>query len=186
MPSFCRNSLICLLVILIPVSVNAMSRLYDADAVITMRNGRPCFSYPQDEEIQKRPYSFGHLSVSKNGPLGGILWEIGISSSDRKGLLEPNSQETCFEYGVLYPGTEVIKSAQPLQIGMPINVLIRVSTLGEGSFYVRKYLSNFCINKNEKGEPILVGAAAEGNGDWHCLKPGESPKRSLWQKLFGK
>ncbi|WP_298272962.1 hypothetical protein, partial [Geobacter sp.] len=110
---FYQNSLICLFLILLPVTGYAMSSIRDADAVITMRNGNPCFSYPQDKEIRKRPYSFGYLSVSKNGPSGGGGWEIQIASPDKRGLLDPNSPETCIEYGILNPGTEVIKPAKP-------------------------------------------------------------------------
>jgi hypothetical protein len=186
MPHFCRNSLVCFLFLFIPVTVSAMSRIRDADAVITMRNGKPCFSYPQDEEIRKRLYSFGHLSVSKSGPQGGVLWEIGIAGSDRKRLLEPDSPGTCIEYGLLPPKTEVVKPAQPLQIGTPYNVLLAVYSRSDGAYYERKYLSNFCISSNEKGEPIIVGAEWNDADGWRCLKPGESPKRGFWQRLFGR
>jgi hypothetical protein len=185
MPHYYRNSLIGLL-ILIPVSVSAMSRIRDADAVITMRNGNPCFSYPRDEEIRKRPYLFGYLSVSKNGPYGGDGWGIQITSPDRKGLLEPNSPETCVEYGVLNPGMKVMYSAEPLLPDKPYRVFISVSARDKGVFYERKYLSNFCISRNEKGESIIVGAEWNDADGWKCLKPGESPKRGFWQRLFGR
>ncbi|MHB8138503.1 MAG: hypothetical protein ACYDGO_08975 [Smithellaceae bacterium] len=163
-----------------------MSRIKDADAIVTMRNGNPCFSYPQDKEIRKRPYSFGYLSVSKNGPYGAGGWEIQIASPDRKGLLEPNTPKSCIEYGVLNPGTEVIKAAQSLQFDTPYNVYIRVSARDNGVLYMWQFQSDFCISSNEKGVRILVGADWDDKaGGWKCLKPGESPKRGFWERLFG-
>ncbi|MEN6463966.1 MAG: hypothetical protein ABFD62_02170 [Syntrophaceae bacterium] len=176
-----------MLLLVIPLPVHAISSIRDADAVITMRNGNPCFSYPRDEEIQKRPYSFGYLDVSKKGHVGGGGWEIGIASPDRKGLLEPDSPETCVEYGVLNPGMEVRQAAEPLLFDTPYRVLIRVTERpGERYSYTRRYLSNFCVTRNEKGETVLVAASGDGKGEWRCLKPGEKPRRGFWERLFGK
>lgn len=187
MLTFYPNSLICLFLILLPATSYAMSSIRDADAVITMRNGNPCFSYPQDKEIQKRPYSFGYLSVSKNGPRGGGGWEIQIANPDKSGLLDPNSPETCIEYGILNPGTEVIQPAKPLLVDTPYRVFISVTSRSKSAFYERKYLSDFCVSRNEKCEKILVGAVWDNKPDgWRCLKPGESSKRGFWQKLFEK
>ncbi|MHB8138501.1 MAG: hypothetical protein ACYDGO_08965 [Smithellaceae bacterium] len=187
MQNFFRNSLICLL--LVYTSGNAMSsdRVKDADAVITMRNGNPCFSYPQDEEIRKRQYSFGYLHVSKNGPYGGGGWAVQIASPNRKGLLDPNSPETCIQYGVLNPGTKHYdESAEPLQLDTPYQVQLDVYSRHDGSTYERKFHSDFCVSRNEKGKNIIVEAEYDGDADaWKCLKPGESPKRSFWEKLFG-
>ncbi|HQQ88258.1 MAG TPA: hypothetical protein PLA72_09680 [Smithellaceae bacterium] len=187
MQNFYRNSLICLLLLLFPVTGTAMSRIKDADVVITMKNGTPCFSYPQDEEIRKRPYSFAYLSVSENGPHGGGGWAMQIASSDRKGLLDPNSPETCIQYGVLNPGTKHYhEPAEPLQLNTPYYVHINASARDHG-FYERKFHTDFCLVRNEKGEKALVGAEYDGDADaWKCLKPGESPKRGFWQRLFGK
>lgn len=163
-----------------------MSSMKDADAAITMRNGMPCFYYPQDKEIRKRPYSFAYLDVSKAGPVGGGVWAIQIANPEKKGLLDPNSPETCIVYGVLNPGTENMEPPKPLLIDTPYEVFIRVSARSEGVHYERKYLSNFCLSRNEKGETVLVGAEVNKQiGGWQCLKPGETTKRSFWQKLFG-
>lgn len=188
MKNFYRNSIICNFLILIMISnVIASDRNKDADAVISMRNGNPCFSYPQDEEIKKRAYSFTYLGVSNNNPFGGVQWAIQIASLDRNGLLEPNHTGTCIEYGVTRPGIEDMESAQPLLFNVPYQVHINVHARNNGPTYERKYESNFCLARNEKGENFLVGAEYDGNADaWKCLKPGESPKRSFWQKLFGK
>lgn len=182
MHHFVRDSMIILIITLFSSSATAMSRLYDAEAVVTIRNGNPCFSYPQDEEIVKRPYSFGHLSVSKNR--GGVMWDVGIAISDRKELPEPNSSDSCIEYNHIYPGVEVLKTAEPLQIGTPYNVFIHVSARGNGKFYERKYLSNFCIVQNDNGKQVLIGASGGGKGEWHCLNPGELQKRGFWEKMF--
>ncbi len=186
MPSFYRNNLIFLLLVLIPGAVSASDRIKDADAVVTIRNGNPCFSYPQDEEIRKRPYSFSYLSLSKNGPYNGGGWVIQLASPDRKGLLEPNTSETCIKYGVLHPGTKDIDSAEPLELDVPYKVHIRVIARNDGPTYERKFRSDFCVSRNEKGEKIIVGADWDDKTDgWKCLKPGESPKRGFWERLFG-
>ncbi|MEA5115920.1 MAG: hypothetical protein VB050_18040 [Geobacteraceae bacterium] len=184
MPHSCRNSLICLLLVIIPVTVSARSD-QDAEAIVTLRNGQPCFSYPQDKEIRKWHYSFGSLDVSEKGPNGGAGgWEIGLSEPyKKKGLLEPNSPETCVKYGVLNPGMEVTQPAEPLQFNKPYRMRIRVTTMS-GGFSVRRYASDFCLSRNTKGETIIVGAVWDDKADApRCLKPGESPKRSLWQRL---
>jgi hypothetical protein len=188
MQIFCRNSVICLLVIFTPATVNAMKSMKQGDAVVTMRNGNPCFSYPQDKEIQKRPYSFGYLHVDKLGSIGGGGWVIQITRSDRKGLLDPNSPETCIEYGIHHPGTEDMEPAKPLQVDTPYEVRFVVYPIySDGGGDERRYLSYFCVSRNENGESVLVSAEVNKQiGGFQCLKPGESPKRSLWQKLFGK
>jgi hypothetical protein len=114
------------------------------------------------------------------------LWLIDIANPDRKGLLEPNSPGTCIEYSVLPSGTKVVESAKPLQDDTPYSMLLVVYSRSEGAYFERKYLSDFCVSHNEKGELIIVGASGEGKGAWHCLKPGESPKRGFWQRLFGR
>ena len=184
---FSRNSLICVLLVLVPVACDAMSRIKDAEAVITMRNGNHCFSYPQDEEIRKRPYMFGGLSVSKNGPYGEGGWEIGIANSERKSFRDPNSPKTCIEYGVIDKGLKEIEAAKALSINTPYRVLLVVYARSGGAYYERKYLSDFCIDRNEKEESLIVGAAWDDKADaWRCLKPGEAPKRGFCQRLFGK
>ncbi|MEN6463965.1 MAG: hypothetical protein ABFD62_02165 [Syntrophaceae bacterium] len=175
-----------MLILIAPLPVHAISSIRDADAVITMRNGKPCFSYPQDEEIRKRPYSFSYLDVSKNGPVGGGGWVIQIASPDRKGLLEPDSPKTCVEYGILNPGMEVWQEPEPLLFDTHYRVLIRVTARDRDGISERRYLSNFCLTRDEKGETVLVAASGGGKGEWRCLKPGEKPKRSFWERLFGK
>ncbi len=185
MSGFFRYGFIFLiLIILFPVNVSA-SRLYDAEAVITLRDGLPCFSYPQDEEIRKLPYSFGYLSVSKPGPIGGVMWEIQTSNWEK--LLEPNSPKTCIRYGGPHRGIKnYYDPAKPLFMDTPYLVFIRVGTL-EGPLYERKFLSSFCLVRDEKGNTVIVDIKRDSKTDeWVCLKPGEKPPRSFWQRLFGK
>lgn len=178
------TSLFCLF-ILIPASANAMYWIKDADAIITMRNGNPCFSYPQDDEVRKRPHAFSSLGVSKIIGVGG--WAIGAENYERTGLLEPNTPETCIEYGVLNPGMKVRYDAEPLQFNSPYRVNIHLSdSPGVGVSYKRDFESHFCITRNEKGETTVVEASGEGKEGWHCLKPGESTNRGFWGWLFGK
>ena len=184
MPCFFRNSLMCL-VLLMPAGVGATSRLYDADAVVTLRNGNPCFSYPPNGEKL-----FGyHLTVSNPGPRGAIVWDIRIFDYEKKQLPEPNSPETCVGYGVVNSEMEVRRVAEPLLPDTPYRVFISVAEApagGQRYRYLRKFASDFCISKNDKGEGSIVAAAGGDKGEWRCLKPGESPKRGFWQRLFGK
>ncbi|MEN6423700.1 MAG: hypothetical protein ABFD76_17305 [Smithella sp.] len=153
-----------------------------------MRDGLPCFSYPQDEQIKKSHIRLAILSVSKRGPVGTEGWEMQIARSDRKGLLEPNSPETCIRYGGSHPGTKDKRHAEPLQMDTPYEVHISVATTS-GPFSVRYYSSNFCITCDEKGNKVIVAADTEPESKvitWKCLKSGEKPKRSFWERLFGK
>lgn len=169
--------------VLLPATGFARSNK-DADAVVTLHNGVPCFSYPQDGEIRRRPYSFSYLGISKIS--GGAVWEIQITNYDRKGLIEPNSPETCIEYGILNKGLKEDMTAIPLLRDTPYHVFISVAEAPGGrNSYDRKFALDFCLSSNEKGEPIVVGASGRGTGAWRCLKPGESPKRGFWQRLFG-
>lgn len=186
MPNFYLRYLCSLLLISVPVPSIAISSIKDADAVITIRNGNPCFSYPQENEIQRGTYLFSYMSVSKNGPTGGAGWEIDIANLGKKGLLNPDTPETCIEYGVLNQGMKEKQVASPILPDTPYKVFIRATEVPGGrSMDSRKFLSDFCISKNKNGEPIIVGATGDGKGVWRCLKPGESAKRGFWQKLFG-
>lgn len=188
MSVFFRCGLIFLiLLVLFPANACA-SRKYDAEAVITLRDGLPCFSYPQDEVIRMRPYSFGYLGVSKAGPVGQRGWEAQITDPyNKKGLLEPNSPKTCIRYGGPHPGIKnYYDPAKPLLMDTPYLVLIHVGTF-EGPLYERRFLSSFCLTRDEKGNTVLVDIKKDEKTDtWVCLNPGEKPKRSFWERLFGK
>lgn len=181
MPHFYRNSLICCLATLLPGIVFARS-YKDADAVVTMRNGNPCFSYPQDSEIQKRPYSISYLSVSPiKTDRGG--WLTTIYYGEKKSVLNPNTPENCIEYGVLNPGMKEEHAAIPILPDTPYRVFIQVSAVPG---FDRKFATEFCITKNEKDELVVVEAGGNGKGAWSCLIPGESANRGFWGWLFGK
>jgi hypothetical protein len=187
MPCYLRSGLMFILIILFPINVCAMSSIKDADAVITMRDGKPCFSYPQDKEIQARPYSFGYLSVSNISSVGGDGWEIRVPISARKESIEPNSPSTCIKYGVLHPWIKSTRPAERLLMNTPYEVLIVVHSPPLGPVYNRKFLSEFCLVRDAKGNTVVVDAEWDDNARaTKCLKPGESPRRSLWQKLFGR
>ncbi|MEA5115916.1 MAG: hypothetical protein VB050_18020 [Geobacteraceae bacterium] len=181
-----RYSLICLLIVLTPSTVTAKRRQNDGEVVITMRNGQPCFSYPMDNEIRKKKYYFYSLAVSNKRPNDSGGWAIQIANSNKKGLLEPNNPERCIKYGVITPKMEEIFTAVPLLANTPYHVRLSVSGAAEeGALVERVYRSDFCLSRNAKGEKIIVGAVWDDKTDApRCLKPGESPKRSLWQRLL--
>ncbi len=187
MPYHLRNGLIFILIIFSSINVYAISSIKDADAVITIRDGKPCFSYPQDKEILARPYSFGYLSVSNISSVGGNGWEMEIISAAKQGLLEPNNPTTCIKYSVHHPGTRNIKPPAQLLMHTPYQVLIVVYSPPLGPVYERKFLSRFCLAHDEKGNTVIVHAQRDSyTKEMKCLKPGESPKRSFWQKMFGR
>ncbi len=179
---FCLNSLICsLLVLIFPVIVPARSNK-DADAVISMRNGRPCFSYQQDAVIQKRQYKICFLSVIKISD-AREGWLTSVNYDDKKAVIEPNTLEACIKYGIPIPGMKEVEAADPLLSDTPYRVFMQVSAVPG---YERKFASEFCVTRNEKGETVIVEATGGGRGEWRCLKPGESKKSGFWGWLFGK
>jgi hypothetical protein len=187
MPNFYRNSLIVPLLLVLPTIGYAVSTIKDADAVITMRNGNPCFSYPIDKQILKRPFSFGRLSVGTKGPKGDAIWiieAIDIASID---LIEPNNIENCIEYGATPSGTKIRFPAEPLEMNTPYYGRLHLYSKPASEWhYQRKYMSNFCVVTNEKKQTTIAWAAYnEKTHRWECLQPGQSPKRSFWKKLFG-
>jgi len=182
MHHFYQNSLVSLLLILIPVSVSAMSRLYDVESNVSLRNGHPCFFYPGKDGNGGKSYSISFLDITKTAD-GKAGWSINFIRSERKGYVEPDRPETCIEYGVLGPGMKEERAARPLLLDTPYNAFLFVSDATGGN---RRFRTDFCITLNEKGETILVEATGGGRGEWRCLKPDESRKRGFWGWLFDK
>lgn len=171
----CRNNALAWLSLWIAAAnVHATSSIKDGDVVITLRNGNPCFSYPLDEATKKRNYSFELLGVSLNdreASLPGVkAWELGFSKADEKNLANPNSPETCIEYGVDYPGTKQKAPAALIRFDVPYRVFLHVST-DTGAFYERKYLSEFCISHNATGDRIILEAKYNNaTNKYECIK----------------
>lgn len=175
------NNLIGMMIMLVPAMGYCLGdRQYDADAIITVRNGKPCFSYPDNTEKL-----FGyHLVISKNGLETESLWEIQIYNHNRKNLTEPNNSKNCIEYGVLNAGAEEKIKAQSLTYNTPYRVFIRIAeSPAENGRYrnTRTFQKDFCLSHNEKGEALIVGASSEGKNIWQC----QQGKRGFWQKIFG-
>ena len=178
---FYLNSVV--LCIVIVFSGNAIARSYkDADAVVTLQNGNPCFYYPQDHEIQQRPYSMSFLDVTTilDGKAGWLTTKV---YEDKTARVIADSRESCIEYGVLSPGMREREVAKPLLLNTPYSVFIQVSAVPG---FERKFATEFCIIRNEKGDSVIVEATGGGRGEWRCLKPGESANRGFWGWLFGK
>lgn len=188
MHTFYRKRLILLLIIFVSSMCCAFKSMKQGDAVITMRGGQPCFSYPQDEVIKKNPYSFNFLSVSELVPFGGDGWTIQAATPEGKGLLEPNNPAACIKYGGPHPGTkDWFDPAKPLKMNTPYQVGIVVAP--KTSTLERRYTADFCLTRDGKGNKTIVSADIKHENKitkWVCLKPGEKPKRSFWEWLFGK
>ena len=185
MPTIYQLHLIGLLLLLIPATVNAKRR-WDAEGVVTMRNGRPCFSYPRDEVIRSdKSYALFSLYVTKSSlsePPSG--WDIQLKNYKKKSLMEPNSSKTCIEYNIRPPEMREIEPAKSLLLDTPHYVVMDVEASGGDC---RRFRSDFCLSRDAKGNTVLVGAEWDDKTNaMKCLNPGESPKRGLWQKLFGK
>jgi hypothetical protein len=176
--------LLILVLILFPIN-SAAKRGWDEKAIITLRDNQPCFSYPPNGETRKRPYAFDYLAITKAGPRGGAGgWVIQLASYDKKIPVEPNSPKTCIKYGALPPMAAEVNPVSPLEFDTPYRAYLSISTASGSEI---RYASDFCLIRNSKGEVVLTGV------DWehtkyapHCLKPGESTKRSFWRRLFGK
>lgn len=184
MPRFYLEILI-VMIVMFPLSVGASSRLYDADAVVTVRNGKPCFSYPASKEKL-----FGYsIIVSRLGQHETIAWQVLAFRDVEKNVPEPTTPDACIEYGVTDSAMVEKIVAESLVPDAPYRVYISVyeAPVGGNRYrYVRKVGSEFCVTKNEAGETVIVGLTMNGTGAWHCLMPDESPKRGFWQRLFGK
>jgi hypothetical protein len=168
MRRFFRNNFLLSLILAVPLTVQAYSGIKDADAVVTVKNGKPCFSYTLDEETSRRPYRFSFMTVAENGPAGKSVWELKSSA------IEPSSVATCIEYG----------GSQPLQIKTPYNVHLVVGANVDGAAYEWKYHSDFCIVSDGKSLPVVT--AAYFDKQWQCSEPAKPPKRGFWQRLFNR
>jgi hypothetical protein len=179
--------LFCLAICLLTtIPITAMARHgWDGKAVITLRDGQPCFSYPRDEEIKKRVYLFDNLAVTKAGPQGGAGgWVIQLADYNKKIPVEPDHPETCIRYGVLPPRAEEVTPVKPLELNTPYRAYLSVSTASGSE---QRYVTDFCLTRNPRGGIVLTSVNWENTVyEPHCLKLGESLKRSLWQRLFGK
>jgi hypothetical protein len=184
MPTKYRTSLVGLLLFLIPTTGYATDRRWDAEGVVTIRNAQPCFSYPQDSVIRSdKSYALSSLYVTEIDPSEPpSRWDIRLKNFNKKSTVEPNSPETCIIYNVLPSGMKEMKPAKPLLLNTPYYMEMDVDASVRGS---RTFRTEFCLSRNAKGKTILVGIKWDDSGP-RCLKPGESPKRSLWQRLFGK
>ena len=167
----------------------AMSRISDGDLIISLRDERPCFSYPIDEETKKGGYSFGYLSVIWNDGVsslpGHLAWELELAPGS-KDLANPSSQESCVGYGYRYPGTQEKEGpAKPIRYGIPYNAHMMISTTGV--FSKRKYETWFCLNRDLTGAIVLLKAERNrSTSKYECVPPEKIDKRGFFERLFGK
>jgi hypothetical protein len=183
---FYRNSFILLLLCAFPLSVYGMSTIKHGDVTITIRNGKPCFSFPLDKETKKREYFFDTLRVSLQKP-SIETWAVYIPDTDWKWSANPDRPAKCIEYDSILPELIIDAPAHPLTYDTPYRVFMVVSTRPWVN-HVRRYLSEFCLTRNDTGETVIVEATWEKQTEeYRCLKPGESSKhRGFWDRLFGR
>lgn len=136
----------------------AVSSISDGDLVVTLKDGKPCFSYPMDEKTRKEPYYFGMLTVSWSNREASLppsdIWELQSASDD----YPPASPQTCMVYGVVKPGTRQKAPAATLRHDVPYRAHLTVFA-GHGE---RKYLAYYCLHREAGGEISLLKAAYNG------------------------
>ncbi|MDB5799363.1 MAG: hypothetical protein JWL63_302 [Rhodocyclales bacterium] len=153
-----------------PTQSFAMSKGYDGDAQVVLKDGVPCFFAILDAD--DKPSRFGQtLVVSINR--GAVVWHI---DEDRGLAAMPGDESLCVKYGLGWSSGKVLVEPVPLKYGVPY--LADIVTK-------RRYRAEFCLAKNVRNEPFLTKWASDGD---HCLDEplNEADKPSLWQRLFGK
>ena len=136
------------LTLLIATSADARSSLADGQAVVSLQNDQPCFSYPLDQVTAKYKFIPSLVEVFLNdkqdaAASGAKLWEF---RRTRAQLLsnEPPPADRCVEYGTPPPGGSPA-SATPLEVNTPYRDYMTVFSAEPGSGGNRIYYEDFCI-----------------------------------------
>ncbi|WP_158300920.1 hypothetical protein [Chromobacterium sp. ATCC 53434] len=133
----------------------AMSKLYDADASVLMKNGKPCFYISTPIEKETPDFLAGegvHAAVFKvNGPSKWDMW------MEKRLRVDPVTPKSCIPYGMKSP----IRNDK---LALPLNH-------GEGYYFsltgeYGRYRVYFCVKKDSNSnKDYLVKADKYG----HCL-----------------
>lgn len=162
-----RNSGLLVLGWLAANAAWAFSSISDGDLVVTLKDGKPCFSYPMDEATKKQPYFFGMLGVSWNNREASLpphdIWEL----QSARGDYSPSSPQTCLAYGIVEAGTRQNAPAAMQRYDVPYSAHLTVFA-GYGE---RKYLGYFCLHRNSGAETILLKATYnDASQRYECVK----------------
>lgn len=129
----------------------AVSRLYDAPAGVTLRDGQPCFFAPwRDPEAGGEAQWIG-ISVMMLEPLNRAM---AVWSADLKGE-RPSTSERCIPCGVPTQGQRAVVATATLSDPVrPYRVILRVGL--PGSAYGGRFGAWFCFGRDSAGQPILT------------------------------
>jgi hypothetical protein len=164
----------------------------DGEAVVTIKNNLPCFSYPRDKEVVSKekkgiPYGLHSIGLIANARRPQDFkgrWELQHDDGLRHQLDRP---EACIEYGSLPSHMNALVPTELLQLNVPYEISMSLYT---SKGHNRIYSSFFCLVRNEDNELVITGAVYDKDARVlysRCLKPGEKPpkKSTFLQRLFG-
>ncbi len=163
------------------------STIRDGELIVTLRDTRPCFSYPLDDSTRMTEYYFGYMSITWNEREsylpGHKAWFL-EKDVDGKNLIKPHSADTCVVYGEKYPGAqEKDGPAKLLREGLPYNA--HMTVFAEHSN--RKYETWFCLSRDTTGAIVLLKAERNrATSKYECVPPEKIDKRGFFDRLFGK
>ncbi|WP_440029788.1 hypothetical protein [Chromobacterium amazonense] len=133
----------------------AVSKLYNAEAAVILKNGVPCFYIPYAINSDPAVYSDGKglqldlFNSSKTNP--GYVWRTWFKDRPEK---LPVSPEQCITYGTMAKDWKGVQP-KPLTTATPYQLEIG----GE----LGKYGAFFCIQKNQRGEKYIAQSDHQGN-----------------------
>jgi hypothetical protein len=158
-----------------PHTAAAMSKLFEHDGRVVLRNGVPCFF--SDNFFNKEQWAGFNVYVAAKTPsTSKFMW---LLSTDRsKEVPMPDSAERCVLYGNPRPLSTVVNAPALLQEGVPYLFVINAGDHNEHG-------EEFCLGRSPTGEPLLTKWNYDGS---HCSDEplNEADRPSLWKRLLGK
>jgi hypothetical protein len=165
--SFQNSSYVFLLTWALLNNVFARSAISDGELIATLHNNVPCYFYPKDDYTKKEPYFFGTLAVRRASPQPLDMWQLKNSSGGRSPY-SPASTDTCFEYGVVKPGTTQDLSSSAQRFDLPYRAHLTVFS-AQGN--ERKYLIYYCLSHDKSGMTVLEKAKYNDQSEqYECIK----------------
>jgi hypothetical protein len=161
--------LLCVLVLCVSENAVAISKGYDANGEVVLKDGVPCF-FAQLEDRDRSQFGLS-VSVGING--GPEVWHL---YDDRGQALMPSSANECIKYGARMPNAKTLTESMPLKYGVPYFADIEAKRL---------FRVSFCLSRDARGEALLTKWSNDGD---HCSdKPlNDTEKPSLWKRFLGK
>lgn len=145
-----------------------MSRLFDGDADVWMKDGALCFGgsafkspglfFNRTLKVDRQRVAVHFIEVYRE-PYEP-LW----SASSESGT--PLRSDTCFAYGQAIPGFKVKTPARPLEPGMYSVTLGGHDSAGDGARAT--FMKTFCLDSKGAGLVVVEAGYDEDLGRWRC------------------